>query len=88
MNSQQGVTFQQKFSKAKWHTPVFFEEAVRKQMPKCNYRKYTISEIINAVIKNGFILKSFDEYPAWTNENIPGEFTLVANKDFHTGEYI
>lgn len=66
----------------------FFEEAVRKQMPKCNYRKYTISEIINAVIKNGFLLKSFDEHPAWSNENIPGEFTLVANKDFHTGEYV
>ena len=66
----------------------FFEEAVRKQMPKCSYRKYTISEIINAVIKNGFLLKSFDEHPAWSNENIPGEFTLVANKDFHTGEYV
>lgn len=58
----------------------FFEESVRKQMPKCLYRKYTISEIINAVISNGLTLERFDEHPAWTNENIPGEFTLVATK--------
>ena len=28
----------------------FFSGAVRNQMPKCLYRKYTLSEIINAVI--------------------------------------
>ena len=49
-------------------------------MPKCSYRKYTISEIINSVINNGFVLRSFDEHPAWTNEKIPGEFTVVAIK--------
>lgn len=58
----------------------FFEESVREQMPKCSYRKYTISEIINSIITNGFTLKRFDEHPAWTNENIPGEFTAVARK--------
>ena len=41
----------------------FFEEPVRSQMPKCLYRKYTISEIINAVISNGFTLERFDEHP-------------------------
>ena len=58
----------------------FWEEEIRKQMPKCSYRKYTISEIINGVIKCGFVLEKFDEHPAWTNENIPGEFTIVASR--------
>lgn len=58
----------------------FYEEDVREQMPKCSYRKYTISEIINSVINCGFTLRKFDEHPAWTNEKIPGEFTIVATK--------
>ena len=59
----------------------FFEEDIRRQMPKCSYRKYTISEIINSIINNGFCLKKFDEHPAWTNEKIPGEFTAIAVKE-------
>lgn len=58
----------------------FFEEAVRVHMPKCSYRKYTVSEIVNAVINSGFVLKRFDEHPAWTNSKVPGEFTVVAGK--------
>ena len=58
----------------------FFDEETRKQMPKCSYRKYTISEIINAIIRSGFALERFDEHPAWTNSDIPGEFTAVASK--------
>lgn len=58
----------------------FYDEAVRKQMPKCLYRKYTISEIINSVINSGFTLEKFDEHPAWTSDRIPGEFTVVAVK--------
>ena len=58
----------------------FWDDEIRKHMPKCSYRKYTISEIINAVIGNGFILKSFDEHPAWTNKKLPGEFTIVAER--------
>ena len=58
----------------------FYNKEIRKQMPKCSYRKYTISEILNAILQNGFVLKQFDEHPAWTNENIPGEFTAVAFK--------
>ena len=58
----------------------FYEDEIRRQMPKCSYRKYTISEIINGIIKSGFVLERFDEHPAWTNSNIPGEFTAVANK--------
>lgn len=58
----------------------FFPEEIRQQMPKCSYRKYTISEIINSVIGEGFTLKRFDEHPAWENPDVPGEFTLVAVK--------
>ncbi|MGN1083524.1 MAG: class I SAM-dependent methyltransferase [Lachnospiraceae bacterium] len=58
----------------------FFDESIRKQMPKCSYRKYTISEIINAIINSGLCLKQFDEHPAWNNERVPGEFTAIAVK--------
>lgn len=58
----------------------FYDEEVRKQFPKCSYRKYTISEIINAIIGAGFGFQRFDEYPSWTNPAIPGEFTIVTVK--------
>lgn len=58
----------------------FFDEDIRREMPKCSYRKYTISEIINSMIGAGFELKRFDEHPAWTDEKIPGEFTAIAVK--------
>ncbi len=41
----------------------------------------TISEIINEVIENGFILNEFDEHPSWTNEKVTGEFTIIAKKN-------
>lgn len=56
----------------------FYPDEIRRQMPLCSYRKYTISEIINAVIGAGFVLHRFDEHPAWENKDVPGEFTLVA----------
>ncbi len=59
----------------------FYDEEIRKRFPKCSYRKYTISEIINAVISAGFTLKKFDEHPSWANSSIPGEFTLLASRD-------
>lgn len=58
----------------------FYDEEIRGQMPKCSYRKYTISEIINAIIQNGFILERFDEHPSWAEESLPGEFTAVGRK--------
>ena len=56
----------------------FYEEEIRRKIPKCMYRRYTVSEIINAILENGFVLKRFDEHPAWENQNLPGEFTAVA----------
>ena len=58
----------------------FFDEETRKNMPKCSYRKYTISEIINSIIGNGFTLQRFDEHPSWENADLPGEFTAIGIK--------
>ena len=56
----------------------FYDEETRKRIPKCRYRRYTISEIINSIIRNGFCLKRFDEHPSWEDDRLPGEFTAVA----------
>lgn len=64
----------------------FYDDEDRKQIPLCSYRRYTISEIINSVIKNGFVLKQFDEHPAWENPSVPGEFTLIARKELDGDE--
>lgn len=58
----------------------FYGEEIRRQFPKCSYRKYTVSEIINAVIGAGFTLQKFDEHPSWTDPDVPGEFTAIAEK--------
>ena len=58
----------------------FYDEETRRRFPKCLYRKYTVSEIINDVIAAGFILRRFDEHPAWEDRTRPGEFTLLADK--------
>lgn len=58
----------------------FYEEEIRRQFPKCSYRKYTVSEIINGVLCAGFTLTRFDEHPAWFKPELPGEFTLIARK--------
>ena len=59
----------------------FYAEEIRSRIPKCSYRKYTVSEIINGIISAGFTLKRFDEHPAWENEKLPGEFTAIAVKE-------
>ena len=59
----------------------FFEDEIRRQMPKCSLRKYTISEILNAIIRSGFTLKQFDEHPSWEDDRLPGEYTAIAKKE-------
>ena len=58
----------------------FYDEETRRRIPKCLYRKYPISEILNAILRSGFVLTRFDEHPAWENEKLPGEFTAVARR--------
>lgn len=59
----------------------FYDDEIRKQFPKCSLRLYTLGEIINSVINSGFTIKSFEEYPAWTNKKLPGEFTILGYKN-------
>ena len=56
----------------------FYDAETRKRIPKCRYRRYTVSEILNSIMGSGFALKRFDEHPAWEDETLPGEFTAVA----------
>ena len=58
----------------------FYDGEMRRSFPKCSHRKYTMSEIINAVLNAGFTLRRFDEHPAWFKPDLPGEFTLIAEK--------
>ncbi|WP_242826817.1 class I SAM-dependent methyltransferase [Butyrivibrio sp. NC3005] len=59
----------------------FYDEETRKNIPKCSYRKYTISEILNSMIRNGFEIRQFDEHPSWEDERFPGEFTAIGIKN-------
>ena len=56
----------------------YFDPAEQLDFPKVLLRHYTLSEIMNTIIRSGFTLQQFDEHPGWKGENIPWEFTLVA----------
>ena len=58
----------------------FLETDENEEIPNCSYRYYTISEILNSMINSGFLIKEFNEEPSWTNDNLPGEFTIFASK--------
>lgn len=58
----------------------FYADDIRRQFPKCQLRLYTLSEIINGVIGAGLALERYDEHPAWTDPDVPGEYTIIARK--------
>lgn len=58
----------------------YFPAEEQEDFPDCSLRFYTLSEIINAVIRAGFTIKEFNEHPHWENKKIPGEFTIYAVK--------
>ncbi|MEK3886661.1 class I SAM-dependent methyltransferase [Bacillus sp. FSL K6-3431] len=58
----------------------YFDEQEQQDFPDVSIRSFTLSEIINSVIKSGFKLHKFDEHRGWNNENIPWEFTILALK--------
>jgi len=58
----------------------YFDEHEQQDFPDTSIRLYTLSEIINSVIASGFKLMKFEEHRGWNNENIPWEFTILANK--------
>jgi len=45
---------------------------------ECQYRFWTMGEVLNAVIKGGFRITRLDEHPDWDDNTIPGTFTLIA----------
>lgn len=58
----------------------FYDAETRRHFPKCSLRKYNFSEIVGGVIGAGFTLRRLDEHPAWENPDVPGEFTIIAEK--------
>ena len=58
----------------------YFSENEHGSFPEVMLRRYTLSEIINAVIQAGFNVNEFNEHPGWVNKKQPGEFTIVAKK--------
>ncbi len=59
----------------------FYDDETRNRIPKCRYRRYTVSEILNSILARGFRLTRFDEHPSWENDALPGEFTAVAVRE-------
>ncbi|PZE19027.1 class I SAM-dependent methyltransferase [Paenibacillus xerothermodurans] len=57
-----------------------FDIEEQKDFPDVSIRLYTLSDIINSVVASGFRLRKFDEHRGWNNENIPWEFTILADK--------
>lgn len=58
----------------------YFPEEIQNNFPKCRLRFYTLSEIFNATIEAGFIIKAFYEHPKKDNFKVPAEYTLIAIK--------
>lgn len=47
---------------------------------ECQYRFWTLGEVLGAALAAGFRLTRFQEHPDWTDPNIPGAHTLVADR--------
>ncbi|MCL2374896.1 MAG: class I SAM-dependent methyltransferase [Treponema sp.] len=58
----------------------FFNEKEHDSFPDISVRRYTLSDILNAIIRAGFNVVEFNEHPGWVNKKRPGEFTVVAKK--------
>lgn len=81
MNSQEKVNyFDTELKSGDVAYKGFFSEEEQLNFPDTSIRLYTLSDIINSVIAAGFSLQKFDEHRGWNNENIPWEFTILAEK--------
>lgn len=45
----------------------------------CQYRFWTMGDIITAVVNAGFKIAKLDEHPDWMDPTIPGSFTLLGH---------
>ena len=64
-----------------------FNKEEQGEFPPCQLRFYTISEIINAVMKSHLCIEEMQEHPKHNNEKFPGEFTIIA-KCLTTDSYV
>ncbi|MDO8410331.1 MAG: methyltransferase domain-containing protein [Phenylobacterium sp.] len=46
---------------------------------ECQYRFWTLGEVLGAALAAGFQVTRFQEHPDWTDPHIPGAYTLVAH---------
>ena len=46
----------------------------------CDYRFWTLGEIVTAVLAAGFAISALEEHPDWSDPAIPGTYTLVADR--------
>lgn len=71
------------------HSPDYFSaDLVRAPVPdptrrgrnlgECQYRFWTLGEVLGAALAAGFQVTRFQEHPDWSDPHIPGTYTLVA----------
>ena len=46
---------------------------------ECQYRFWTLAEVLGAALAAGFRVKAFQEHPDWNDPTLPGAYTLVAD---------
>ena len=54
-------------------------DAAGASLGRCQYRFWTLGEVVTSVIKAGFTIIRLDEHPDWTDPTVPGSFTLLAS---------
>ena len=57
-----------------------FAEEEQENFPLCLLRFYTISDILNAVLRAGYTVETFQEHPSFEDGKLPGFFTILARK--------
>ncbi len=57
-----------------------YYDTEREAFPDVVLRYYTLSEIINSILKAEFAIHKFNEHPDHINKKIPGEFTIIAKR--------
>lgn len=64
------------------HVPYkkFFGSEDQENFPNCWLRFYTVSEIINSIVKSELIVEEMQEHPKRDMPDWPGEFTLIVRK--------
>ncbi|MDO8899902.1 MAG: methyltransferase domain-containing protein [Phenylobacterium sp.] len=67
------------FSAALVRAPVPDPTGQDRVLGECQYRFWTLSEVLGAALAAGFRLTRFQEHPDWTDPHIPGTYTLVAD---------